>query len=103
MFDVDGAWTFGRFSLLFATCGLANPLIHRRVASFAYLQRTRIRPLQAEVLHIHADMTEGQARHLAQTQQGNRVRVLLNGLVLCRVRDFSLVGRSMETGNAELI
>lgn len=74
-----------------------------RITSFVYLERRRIKHLESQVLHIHADMTEGQARYLANTQQGNRIRIVLNGFVHCRVRDFKLTGRSIESGNVELI
>lgn len=72
-----------------------------RIASFVYLDRRLIQPLKTEIVHIQADMTDGQARSLRISQE-KRVRLTLNGFIACRVRGFRLYGRNIESGNVEI-
>lgn len=74
-----------------------------RIASFVWLERKQIASLQAEMVYVHADMTDAQARHLSRTVEMDKVRVVLGGYVTCRVRGFALFRREIVSSNVQII
>ncbi len=74
-----------------------------RIASFVSLERKAIKSLASEQVFIRADMTDAQARYLANTYKTNRVHIVLSGFILSRIRGFSLIGRRIESTNVEII
>ena len=73
-----------------------------RIASFVSLERKTIKLLATELIFIRADMTDAQARYLANTYKTNRVHIVLSGFIHCRVRGFSLITRTIESTNVEI-
>lgn len=80
-----------------------------RVANLASRQRRTLAPSSEDIIHLEATITGPQCQFLKNMPEDARqkaikdrqVRVLLEGNLSCRVRDFQVFGREASTANVE--